>query len=112
MAALGTFEAAVALLPSRLQFECGHSIPMTYGEYESLDDGMDLTLCPKCKKTHPFTLELIGIDGLQHCSANVLHIMFRKEYGIVLYYARYERKTRMWKIHNADDGSIFGYFWK
>jgi len=45
-------ERALALYPSAIYYQCGHNIPATIGMIESLDDGVDLSVCPACKQRH------------------------------------------------------------
>jgi hypothetical protein len=108
---LDTLEAALRVTPSLLRFMCGHSIAMTYGMYESLDDDVDLSRCPACHKTHPFVLSMIGSKELLYPSRSVLHSMFMKEDGHIVYYMNYDADHEYWIIYDTDN-NIAGWLWK
>ena len=47
---MNELENALRLFPSKIHFHCGHYIEATVADIENLDDGVDLSLCPACKK--------------------------------------------------------------
>ena len=45
------FAEALRLFPNYISFGCGHRIEATISDIEGLDDGVDLSFCPTCKRT-------------------------------------------------------------